>query len=89
MEGSRSYILGQKYVGILASFSPSFPSMVIFEADKNAALTRENLTTQVLWPYLVLSKTVTANYNWSRNGICPIGHSDIAEPQTGLKFVQT
>jgi len=60
MEGSRSYILGHKYAGILASFSPCFPSMVIFEADMNAALTRENLTIQVLCQYLWLSKTVTA-----------------------------
>lgn len=35
MEGSRSYIRDQKYVGVLASFSPSFPSMVIIEADMN------------------------------------------------------
>lgn len=35
MEGSRSYIRDQKYVGVLASFSPFFPSMVIIEADMN------------------------------------------------------
>lgn len=34
--------------------------MVIFEADMNEALMRENLTIQVLCQYLVLSKTVTA-----------------------------